>query len=385
METQSFYFAKGRLNTPKIEVSENWESFKNPLPYEFEMNVSFKNKEDLPKGGTDISVGRLSVTELENGYLFAPQKMELELTITGEQKGERVSTFSDREYKNFYCFGENASDTLGNIHTAVEAGLTLHGGSIIHASCVVHCGRAILFCAPSQTGKSTQAKLWIERFGAHMISSDAPAVFPEGLSASAFGMPWDGSDQITTQESAPIAAIVELRQAKSNSVRQLSKSQAFHLLMKQGHLPMWDHHAMFQEMMVLKKLSHSVPYYRLNCRPDTEAAELLHRIVYEQKEEELRKEEKEMRIKEGYVLRTVMDESIVMPVGENMNIFEGAIVLSPTAAFAWEKLQNNISKSELITAILDEFDVDTGTVENELTHLLEKLDGFGVLENLEIW
>ena len=64
-----------------------------------------------------------------------------------------------------------------------------------------------------------------------------------------------------------------------------------------------------------------------------------------------------MKAKEGFVLRNIVDEYILMPTGDNIAKFQGTVLLNEVSAFVWEKLQNPISEADLLQAILDEFEV----------------------------
>ena len=64
-----------------------------------------------------------------------------------------------------------------------------------------------------------------------------------------------------------------------------------------------------------------------------------------------------MKILSGYMLREVGGESIVVPVGSRTVDLRGIIKLNDTAAFLWEKLQDKCTRQELVSAMLDEYDV----------------------------
>ena len=87
-----------------------------------------------------------------------------------------------------------------------------------------------------------------------------------------------------------------------------------------------------------------------------------------------------MKIKEGFVLRNVVDEYIVMPTGNNIAKFEGAVVLNEVSAFIYKLLENPMSREDLLTAILNEYNVDEATASADLDVLLNKLADMGVLE-----
>lgn len=55
---------------------------------------------------------------------------------------------------------------------ALERRMLQKDSFILHSAYIRHRGRAILFSAPSGTGKSTQASLWAQYAGAEIINGD---------------------------------------------------------------------------------------------------------------------------------------------------------------------------------------------------------------------
>ena len=96
--------------------------------------------------------------------------------------------------------------------------------------------------------------------------------------------------------------------------------------------------------------------------------------------EKIREEAKDMKIKNGFTLRNVVDEYIVMPTGDNIAKFEGAVVLNEVSAFIYRQLQKPISREDLLSAVLNEYDVDEAAAAADLDALLQNLTDMGVLE-----
>lgn len=88
-----------------------------------------------------------------------------------------------------------------------------------------------------------------------------------------------------------------------------------------------------------------------------------------------------MKAKPGFILRNVVDEYILMPTGENIGLFNGTVLLNEVSALVWEKLQNPVSREDLLKAILDEFEVDRATASADLDELLKTLRSYGVIED----
>jgi len=260
------------------------------------------------------------------------------------------------------------------LRVAIECYLSQHGGISVHASCISVDGEAVLFTAPSGTGKSTQASLWEAHLGARIINGDRPFVGISAEGARTYGVPWDGKEQLFLQENYPVKAIIEVRQAKTNHLRKMSRDQAFRLLMKQCFIPMWDDEAKFLAVKTIKKLANTVPFYRLFCLPEEGAANLLNGVLFLDKVLLAEEEKKDMKIAEGFILRNVVDEWIVMPEGSNIKNFEGAIVLNEVSAFIWKQLEAPISREDLLKAILDEFEIDEHEAAADMDEFLGELE-----------
>ena len=88
-----------------------------------------------------------------------------------------------------------------------------------------------------------------------------------------------------------------------------------------------------------------------------------------------------MKAKAGFVLRNVVDEHLLMPTGDNIGKFNGTVLLNDVSALVWEKLQNPISREDLLQAILDEFEVEKAVASADMDKLLETLRGYGIIED----
>ncbi|MBE6958443.1 MAG: PqqD family protein [Ruminococcaceae bacterium] len=63
-----------------------------------------------------------------------------------------------------------------------------------------------------------------------------------------------------------------------------------------------------------------------------------------------------MKLKEGFILRTVAGETVVLPSG-NVTNFDMMITLNDTGRFLWEKLESETDEAALVKALLAEYDV----------------------------
>ena len=71
-----------------------------------------------------------------------------------------------------------------------------------------------------------------------------------------------------------------------------------------------------------------------------------------------------MKIKSGFVVRKIMDEFIVVPVGQRVTDFNGLITLNESGKFLWDILVAKDSTIEGLTdAMLEEYEIDRTTAE----------------------
>lgn len=73
-----------------------------------------------------------------------------------------------------------------------------------------------------------------------------------------------------------------------------------------------------------------------------------------------------MKIKEGFVLRNICGEYVVVAVGRQTLDFKGLIKLNETGAFLWERLQAESTTEELLTAMQAEYDVEAATASADI-------------------
>ena len=249
----------------------------------------------------------------------------------------------------------------------------------LHAACVEDGSCAVCFTGDSGVGKSTRAKTWVDALGAEFISGDRPAIRLEESGNIACGVPWDGKEQIFRNVERPLKAILEVRRAPFTRLRRLSYDQACHMAIRQAFIPMWDPDTAALAIANVHRLCRTTPIYRLFCGPDVDSAKAVHRILFEHPEE-IQEELPEMKIKPGFTLRNVVDEFMVMPTGENIKNFGGTVILNEVSAFIYKQLEQPISREDLLTQILAEFDVDEATAAADLDALLEQFRQMELLE-----
>lgn len=299
--------------------------------------------------------------------------------------GKTLPIRCSQEYRQItvYCPNEmflQREEALSLLRIAIECRFCYDGIVSLHAACVEGDGYAVCFTGDSGVGKSTRAQAWVQGLGARFISGDRPAIRLETDGCTVCGVPWDGKEQIFRNVERPLTAIFEVRRAPFACLRRLTVDQAYGVLMRQSFIPMWDTDTAALAMVNVRRLSRIVPVYRLFCGPSAEDAREVYEILMNHPEQ-IREEKDDMKIRSGFVLRNVVDEYMVMPTGENIEKYDGAVVMNAVSAFVFQQLENGISRDDLLTAIVNEFDVDEATAAADLDELLAQFGKMGLLED----
>lgn len=89
-----------------------------------------------------------------------------------------------------------------------------------------------------------------------------------------------------------------------------------------------------------------------------------------------------MKLKEGFVLRKIGGESVVIPIGNNIADFNGIIRLNESAAFLWGLLKSEITKDNLVKSLIREYKIDEGLAINDVEKFISKLSENNVVEGI---
>lgn len=246
---------------------------------EEEHSFQFEMKEQL-----DAPKGR-KVTWSDNALVYLDGNRQLRyIGASGENwKNAYILAVHEGKQHHVQMVRSQYGDKIGfkTILTGIgfEHLIAQNNGFILHCSYVVHNGKAILFTAPSETGKSTQAELWKDFRGARIINGDRAAVRIVDGVPMAEGIPFAGSSQYCLNESYPIGAVVYLGQAKQTTIRPMRGREAFSRIWEGITLNVWDRDDVEKVSDCLMKLITSVPVYRLECTPDESAVKALEAML----------------------------------------------------------------------------------------------------------
>lgn len=151
---------------------------------------------------------------------------------------------------------------------------------LLHSSLIDWKGRGLMFLGPSGIGKTTQAELWNQYRDALIINGDAVFVQETPDAFLGWGTPWHGSSPYCENTSVPVAAMVVLKQAPKNSIRELTGFEKVTEVSNSVFYPQWVEGGMELCLETLDHLLTKIPVYELSCRPDEGAVELVEQVVF---------------------------------------------------------------------------------------------------------
>lgn len=219
------------------------------------------------------------VCKTEGGYL-----VERTAVASIEPDGCVLLSESNPLHIQGWIYPERVKKVTRMMHlldvSELEIVLASFGIVSLHSSLVRYRDEAVLFTAPSGTGKSTQADLWEKYENADILNGDRSMIRKVDGRWEAFGAPFAGSSRIYRNESAPIRAIVILRQAPENTIETLKPAEAFRLVYSETILPRWNTLAHSSVISIISRLCAEVSVRILRCTPDQRAVNLLKEEVW---------------------------------------------------------------------------------------------------------
>lgn len=145
----------------------------------------------------------------------------------------------------------------------------------LHCATINDRGRGILFLGPSGIGKTTQAERWMQYRGSTIINGDVGLVQHTENGYTAWGTPWHGSSPYCLNASVPVKALVVLKQAPENRLRELTGFEKVAEVSGSVFYPTWLENGMELCTDTLNHLLTNLPVYRLDNRADEAAVNLL--------------------------------------------------------------------------------------------------------------
>ena len=262
------------------QLNKRMSEYVLPLPKEgghtYDLGVYIRKTQEkivLPDNYVDLYTGRMwNLFEAGNrrGIYKTLKYIEDEISVCVELSKNRA----DLTLLSL-CDEDCKAREYGFSGYAISELMLRHKRLVLHSSCISVDGRAILFSAPSGTGKSTHTALW-EKYvkDTVYVNDDTPVIRLDGDKVCACGSPWSGKTDLNSNISSQLYGIVFLERGEKNHIEQLSGSEAFARLFGETRkFPFKDSVDLATDLC--NELVERVPIYRLSCNISKEAVDIV--------------------------------------------------------------------------------------------------------------
>lgn len=88
-----------------------------------------------------------------------------------------------------------------------------------------------------------------------------------------------------------------------------------------------------------------------------------------------------MQISKNYVLRTIAGDNLLVPLGGSSTETKGMILLkNEMSLFVYESIQKGQTEDEILSRILDEYDVEIPQAAADLGEIISEFTKLGIIE-----
>lgn len=149
--------------------------------------------------------------------------------------------------------------------------LIKHQAILLHSSAVTLNNETYLFSAPSGTGKSTHAKLWLKVFkDAYILNDDKPALKFKNKKLYAYGTPFSGKTNLNVNTKSKVKAIYFIERSKNNWIKKLNSKDALTYLLSET-VRSKRLKLMSETLLIIENIIKTIPIYKMGINISKEA------------------------------------------------------------------------------------------------------------------
>lgn len=86
-----------------------------------------------------------------------------------------------------------------------------------------------------------------------------------------------------------------------------------------------------------------------------------------------------MKIKDGFVVRDIMGQCVVVSTGEASETFSGMIKLNDTGKDIWEAVDAGKSEEQIVEQIINDYDVDEDRAKASVDKFINEMKDHGFI------
>lgn len=86
-----------------------------------------------------------------------------------------------------------------------------------------------------------------------------------------------------------------------------------------------------------------------------------------------------MKLKKEFILRNIVGETVLVPINKSESNFDGLITINEVGKFIWENIESAKDEEDLLSKILEEYDVEEEIARKDLNDFLQKLKDVDII------
>ena len=152
-------------------------------------------------------------------------------------------------------------ESIGIYRKIAEYALS-HDVLLMHGAVIAHKKDAFMFVASSGTGKTTHIRQWLlNDKEAYVVNGDKPLIRINSKEAFACGSPWNGKEEMGTNATVRLNAIIILERSNENHIEEIPFKAAYPYLLEYSHRPE-DIAKMKKTIDLLMRLNGKVRFFK---------------------------------------------------------------------------------------------------------------------------
>ena len=224
--------------------------------------------DDIPglNGNIVFEESSTSVCKTPRGYLWHHNRFDKEnytCAFSENDEHEKEKIYIPQRYEKYLLVTTELFRFIDNISVFLK-----YDALICHCSYIIYNGKAIIFTAESEGGKTTQAKLWEKYSSAEIINDDRAVLRYKDGEWTVHSLPFCGSANICLNKSAPLAAIVSVNKSEENMTQSMSTFEKITMLMSQISVEKWKNDDLERSLELMENLVENVEIFNLFCTID---------------------------------------------------------------------------------------------------------------------
>ncbi len=248
-----------------IDNSNLWEKFESSITTsEEKINISFLEEYESFSGYYNLMLYK-NITQYDS---LCQRDNDFMLVSNDWKKVKLLPTISSDNEEAFLL-------QIFYTHAVQRHMIQMHSSLIATTD-----NRGLMFLGPSGIGKTTQAELWHKYRDALIINGDIVFVQETEDAFLGWGTPWHGSSPYCENTNVPVEALIVLKQAPENSIRELIGFEKVSEVSNSVFYPRWLENGMELCLETLDHLLSKLPVYELRCRPDEDAVRLTEETIF---------------------------------------------------------------------------------------------------------